>query len=319
MKKLGIVFSISLLIATNYCIASEEAKSLVSNAERIVLNGLRSSDDGIRANSIEVASYSSNLKLIEKATDLLTDPSPMVSFAAAIAIGDTQYLKSEPKLIQMAKSEDLNVAIAASYALCKLGKTEYLKKIEEATNAMDPTVVANAAMLLGKLKNKASLPLLYKLKDDPASSDIVAFNAVEAIARIGDAKIYAKIWTMLLSVYADDRYMGACAMGTFGGSRGANALITLLDDDVPEVRLAAAEQLGKLGDASGQVVVLEYLNNPPKDEKTAVEKRNVLAALAIGQIGGEPLTAFLPKLLKSDMPQVQLAAAKSIFILAKGQ
>jgi len=113
--------------------------------------------------------------------------------------------------------------------------------------------------------------------------------------------------------------MGTRAMGAFGGSKGANAIITILDDEVPEVRLAAAEELGILGDKSGEIVVLEYLNNPEQVEKAISERRNTLAALAIGQIGTEPLIAHLPKLLKNESPFVQLACTKSIFILAKGR
>jgi HEAT repeat protein len=91
----------------------------------------------------------------------------------------------------------------------------------------------------------------------------------------------------------------------------------MLEDEVPEVRLSAAEQLGSLGDSSGAMVVLEYLiNTDQKDEKGVVDMRNAIAALAIGQIGDAKLIEYLPKLLKSDSPAVRLAASKSVFILA---
>jgi HEAT repeat protein len=105
-------------------------------------------------------------------------------------------------------------------------------------------------------------------------------------------------------------------MGALGGDKGANTILTMLDDEVMEVRLAAAEQLGTLGDVSGQFIVLEYLAGSERREKNAVERCNVLAALAIGQIGTEKLAEYLPKLLKNDSPAVQLATAKSVFILA---
>ena len=124
---------------------------------------------------------------------------------------------------------------------------------------------------------------------------------------------------MLISVYADDRYMGAHAMAAFGGSRGANALITMLDDEIAEVRLIAAERLATLGDKSGKIVVLDYLNSPAPEDKVVANRCNVIAALAIGQIGGEQLKAYLPKLLKSDSAFTQLAAAKSILLLDKSR
>ncbi len=319
MNKIRIILVITILITSSYCSGAEDIRSLVPDAEKIVLDGLKSPDGRIRANAAEVVVSGQKIEMMPKVAELLNDADMPVRFAAAVAIGDTKYKPSEKKLVQSLKDSDLNVVIAAAYALCKMGHPDYLKMIESAAETDDPTVKANAAMLLGKLKSKRSLKLLYSLKDNPDASDIVAFNAVEAIARIGDEKIYSKIWTMLISVYADDRYMGSQAMGALGGMKGANAIITLLDDDVAEVRLAAAKELGMLGDNSGQIVVLEHLSSPESADKDTTDRRNTLAALAIGQIGTEALTVHLPKLLKNDSQFVKLAAAKSVFILAKGK
>jgi HEAT repeat protein len=312
-----IFFIAFILTVPNYCKASEAAKSLVAEAQRAVLAGLKSPDGRIRANAIEVVSAGQKDTFLPKIVELLSDPVMPVRFAAAVALGDTQYEKAEKQLQQLLNDPDLNVKIAAAYALCKMGQMQYLPIIEKAAEAEDQTVEANTAWLLGKLKSAKSLAILYHLKDSKDSSDSVAFNAVEAIAKIGDEKVYAKIWTMLISVYADDRYMGICAMGALGGDRGANAILTMLDDEVIEVRLAAAEQLGMLGDTSGEVVVLEYLTGSQRQEKIIAERCNTLAALAIGQIGTGKLAEHLPKLLKNDSPAVRLAAAKSVFILAE--
>jgi HEAT repeat protein len=134
---------------------------------------------------------------------------------------------------------------------------------------------------------------------------------------MGDVKIYQKIWTLLISVYVDDRCMGIQAMGALGGDKGRNAILTMLEDSEPQVRLIAAGQLGELGDKSGQSVVLAYLNSTPQAEKSIFERRNVLAAMAIGQIGSEELIAHLPKLLNNESPFVRLAAARSVFLLTK--
>ncbi|MFA5292804.1 MAG: hypothetical protein WC496_07195 [Phycisphaerae bacterium] len=320
MNKLNTIFIISLLITANYCTGSETVKSLVPEAEAIVLNSLKSSDARIRANAVEVISEGKKTEMMENVVALLDDPAVAVRFAAVVAIGDMLYGPGEAKLKPLLKDPDLNVAVATAYALYKIGgDIKYLKPIEDSADSPDQTVKANVAMLLGKLKSKHSLPILHKLKDDLNAGDAVALNATEAIARIEpNDEIYKKIWTMLISVYADKRYMGVRAMGAFGGVKGANAIITLLDDEVAEVRLAAAEQLGMIGDNSGQIVILEYLNNPEQAEKPIIDRRNVLAALAIGSIGTEPLIAHLPKLLKNESQPVRLAAAESIFILATG-
>jgi len=315
-NKLCIFFAITLFTTTSYCISSEIAKGLVAEAKNIVSTSFKSPDGIIRTNAIEVVSTSRKSEFFPEIVELLKDDMVLVRFAAAVAIGDLGYKGCEKQLRQLLRDPDLNVKIAAAYALCKLGEIQQLAVIQKAVEADDQTVKANAAMLLGKLKSRESLTILYHLKDSENSSDAVAFNAAEAIARIGDEKIYQKIWTMLISVYADVRCMGVYAMGALGGNKGASAISTMLDDDVPQVRLVAAEQLGALGDKSGQFVVLEYLASPPRQEKEMVEKCNRLAALAIGQIGSDKLAEYLPKLLKNDSPAVQLASAKSIFMLS---
>ena len=324
MKKLFVVLIHFLII--NYCFAAD-VKSLIPNAEKIVSDGMKNSDGRIKANAIEVASSTGQVQFAPKIAELLKDPIVLVRFASALAIGDLQYKTSEQTLRKFLNDPDLNVRIAAAYALCKFGEKQYLSVIQAATNQDDSSIKIHAATLLGKLKSTESLPILYKLKDDPNSDKYVSIYSAEAIARIGDEKIYSKLWSMLISAYADDRYMGTCAMGALGGAKGANALLTMLEDEVPEVRLSAAEQLGSLGDPSGTMVVLEYFTNTgqkdektgkkvEKDEKRVIDTRNAIAALAIGQIGDAKLTEYLPKLLKSDSLAVRLAASKSVFILA---
>jgi HEAT repeat protein len=312
------IFVITILFAGCYGFGAE-VKNHVPEAEKIVSQGLKDPDARIRANAIEVVSATQKIQFAPEVTELLKDPDVLVRFAAALAIGDLQYKKSEKNLHQFLDDSDINVRIATAYALCKLGQKQYLSVIQASVSQNDPTVQANAVMLLGKLKNTESLPILYKLKDDPNSDKTVSICSAEAIARIGDEKIYPKIWALLISAYAEDRYMGVLAMGALGGTKGANALLTMLDDEVVEVRLSAAEQLGTLGDPSGRIIVSEYFTQPDsKDEKQVVDRRNTLAAMAIGPIRDKKLAEYLPKLLKSDSPVVRLAAAKSVFILAGG-
>jgi HEAT repeat protein len=316
LKIFTFISVLTFLFANCHCWGSETAKGLVGEAEKAVSACLKSPEGRIRANAIEAASAGEKSVFLPKIIELLKDDIMPVRFAAAVVLGDLQCEKAENQLRQLLNDPDLNVKIAAAYALCKLGEKRHLAIIQKAADVNDQTVKANSAMLLGKLKSTESLAILYRLKDSEKSSDAVAFNATEAIARIGDEKIYSKIWTMLISIYADDRCMGIYAMGALGGSKGIDTILTMLDDDVPQVRLVAAEQLGALGDKSGQFVVLEYLAGSGKQEKIEADRCNILAALAIGRIGTEKLAEYLPKLLKSDSPAVRLAAAKSIFILA---
>jgi HEAT repeat protein len=211
--------------------------------------------------------------------------------------------------------EDQNVRIAASYTMSKLGSPEYALLIHKAIVSPNQSVRANAALLMGKGADSSVLKFLYWALRNKDSTDKVRFNAVEAIARLGDDRIIEKIWTMLISAYHDDRVFGCGVMGALGTAKAKEALLTMLDDDVLEVRLAAAEQLGMLRDKSGQEKVMEVFSNNLRSglAKDDVERANVRTALAIGRIATPALNRFLPELLQNESRLVRLAAAKAVF------
>jgi HEAT repeat protein len=113
--------------------------------------------------------------------------------------------------------------------------------------------------------------------------------------------------------------MGVRAMGKLGTPEAKNALIRMLDDDILEIRLVAAEQLGVFKDPIGEAKVLEVFkkNLTSGLDTEARERINVLAALAIGQICTPTLTKFLPQLLQNESKFVCIAAAKAVLQCTK--
>ena len=290
---------------------------LVPEAFRIVQQGLADNDPQVRANAIEVVAATKTVPLMPKVQRLLSDQSVPVRFSAILAVGDLKYGLAENELMQLLKDNDPNVVIAAAYSLTRLARPEYLKVFQNAVATDDQTVRANAALLLGKSGDRSALTqkaLWWTLRRKD-SNDKVRFQAAEALAMLGDQTIYPKLWAMLISAYADDRVVGIRAMGALGTEQAKNALITMLDDGVLEVRLAAAEQLGKLQDPIGEPEVLQVFtkNLTAGLDKESLERVNVLTALAIGQIGTKPLTKYLPQLLKDESGFVRIAAAKAVF------
>ena len=144
----------------------------------------------------------------------------------------------------------------------------------------------------------SELPLYTLRRED--SDDRVRFQTAEALAMLGDERIYPKLWTMLISAYADDRVMGVKAMRQLGTLQARDAIATMLDDDVIEVRLAAAEQLGMLNDTRAEPVVIDVFARGLAAglDKQSQVRVNVRLALAIGQIRSQSLIRFLPQLLK---------------------
>ena len=286
-----------------------------AEAYQIIQNALDDTNPVARVNAIEVIATTGQFQFMPNVQRLLQDEFTPVRFAAALAVGDMRYSQAKRSLNPLLKDKDVNVIIAASYAMGRLGSTEYFKVLRNAINSNDQTVRANAAFLLGKTGDKSSLDLLKSAQEDKNSIDKVRFQILEARARLGDEEVLQKLWAIVYSAFADDRIMGIRAIGLLGTSKARDILVTKLDDTVLEVRMAAAEQLGKLQDRIGETEVLDVFekNLTAGLDREAIERANVLTALAIGEICTPDLEKFLPQLLKNESKFVRIAAAKAVF------
>jgi len=294
---------------------SVDITSFEPEAAQIVRDGLADKDPRVRTNTIEVVASAGLTGFMPEVQRLLRDNFVPVRFAAALAVGDTAYQPAKSDVERLLGTGDENTRIAAAYALVKLGHPEKLDFIRKAVVSKDQVVRANAVVLLGKSGDESALKLLSFAQTDKDSDDKVKFQAVESRARLGDEKVFPKLWAIVLSSYADDRIMGIRAMGALGTEKAKDVLATKLDDELPEVRLAAAEQLGALGDKRGEKEVLDVFkkNLTAGMDTQSVERINVLTSLAIGRICTPRLITFLPPLLKSESKSVRLAAAKAVF------
>jgi HEAT repeat protein len=294
----------------------DNSSNLEAQATRIIHQGLCNTSPQVRINAIEIAAGTNSPQFMAEVQRLTKDDLVPVRFAAAVAIGDTKYSAGKNDVLQLLKDKDENVRLAGRYALIMLGDSQsYTKQISMALSGGNQLTRANAAFLLGKIGDKNALASLHQAIQNETSDDKVRLNAIEAIARLGDEKIYQKLWAMLISAYADDRVFGIRAMGALKTSQARDSIFTMLKDDLPEVRLVAAEQLGNLGDITGEKIVIDALtkNIPAAPDQETKARIQTLAALAIGQIRTPALKTFLPELLKSEFQFARLAAAKAVF------
>ncbi|MHC4755997.1 MAG: HEAT repeat domain-containing protein [Planctomycetota bacterium] len=300
-------------------------------ALQIINEGLADSDPKVRTNAIEAVSENKMIQLMPKVSRLVKDDFVPVRFAATLTIGETGYQRARATVEKLLNDSDENVRIAAIYSLARLNysansmlygkngaKLEFFKALEplgQAITSKDQTVRANTALLLGKSNNTKMLDLLYWAQDDVESTSIVRFQTAESIARLGDEKIYQKLWTMLISKYIENRVIGIRAMGALGTAEAESALKTMLNDEVPEIRLSAAEQLAILGNNIGQQVVFEVFekNLIADTDKRSAQRIKVLSARVIGQIGSDQLNRYLPGLLEDSSKFVKIAAADAVF------
>jgi len=287
---------------------------LSGQARQIILDGLADAEPQIRANAVEVVASTRELRLMPNVRKLMIDKVVPVRFAAILAVGDLSYAPAKDDVAPLLNDPNPNIKIAACYAMTRLGQTQYYQDLCTAVASNDQTVRANAALLLGKSGQQEGIRFLYWTLQRDDSSDMVVLQTAEAIAMLGDPRIYPKLWTRLISTYADDRVIGTRAMGALGTEEAKSAIVTMLDDPVPEVRLAAAEQLGKLGDSAGEAEVLAVFGKRLMADMDAQGQQRVkiLAALAIGEIGTERPARYLPQLLQDPSKVVRLAAAKAV-------
>ena len=293
-----------------------KVQSLRSQALTILKNGLNNDNAYIRAHAVEVAAESNSRQMMPDISARLDDSSAAVRFAAATAVGDMRCFGCEKQVRPLLNDTNENVQLAAAYALVKLNQSQYHDKIRQAAKDLDQTVRANAVLLLGKLGNQDDLKLLYSVLHDENSQDNVRLQAVESIAGMKDKEMYrSKLWALLISKYADDRVMGIRGMGALGSAEAKNAILTMLQDDVLEVRLAAAEQLGRLGDKRGEMEVYRYFQSAP--DLNQVSMANNMAVMAIGRVKSSRLNAYLTDALASQSEFIRLLAAQSVLLQTK--
>ena len=89
----------------------------------------------------------------------------------------------------------------------------------------------------------------------------------------------------------------------------------MLQDDILEVRLTAAEQLARMGDNSGEEQVFEYFQTRPNLNEA--DMANQMAVMAIGPLNSGRLNSELAKAPDSQSPFIQLLAARSILLQQK--
>jgi len=328
LSKFAVVLTIGILLPSIGCKESTfklkrekggKNTSIGSAAEKILEESLHDLDAIIRVQAIEAVANSSQKQFLPTVAEMITDDYVPVRFGAAITLGDMKYSPARKNFEKLTRAPDENTRIAACYAMYKMGSKQYLSPLSQAAKSTDQSVRANAVMLLGKTGNKTVLDVLYTAKNSDISEPFVRYQAAEAIARLGDKKIIDKLWTMLISKFVENKIIGIKALGALGTAQAKEILLTKLDDDILEVRLVTAEQLGMLGDNSGIPVVQSVFDQKLTNglDREGYERIMVFTAFAIGRIGTEDVTRYLPKLIEDESKVVRLAAAQAVLQTTK--
>ena len=198
-------------------------------------------------------------------------------------------------LIENFNAQDVNVKADSVKALVEAGETA-VGPLIQALDSKDPEIRENAAITLGKIKDERAIdPLIKLLTDEEWEVESAATNALVEIGKpaveplikiLQDKNEDVFLQTKVIAVLAgikDERAIQPMIqalkekpelqadLGYHLGLMGEPAvkpLIQLLDDEDPEIRVRAAEALGRLGDDRTIGPLTDALND--KDETVRI-------------------------------------------------
>lgn len=181
-------------------------------------------------------------------------------------------------------NENTSLRYEAVRALEALGD-EALLGLLAAKNDKDPEIRAGVAFALGRFEDERAINALAELLVD--SDYHVASNAITSLTRLGEPAL-ATIRPLLKNPEA--RFNAIWALAAIGDSESVQTIITVLSDEEPRLRAIAAKALGEMKDPGAVEPLISLLSD---DEEVV---RGV-AAWALGSLNDkravEPLIPLL--------------------------
>lgn len=183
----------------------------------------------------------------------------------------------------------------------------------------DPRVRRYLALVLGRSKDRAALPLLLQAarEGDPE----LRIYALWSLGAIGDPQAEAPLVEALSDPDAGIRKTAAFALGVLGDTSAALALEPLLNDGTADVRWNAALALARLGSAAGAGILEQMLDRRqlaavPGITPEQQEEAMISAVAALRAAQGAKAIPLLDRLAQSDpslkVRQAAMAARKQV-------
>lgn len=282
--------------------------SLRDAARDELVKFLTATDEVLRTNAIEGVRETMGSGGRDAFLHALKDPSPMVRFAACMAVGEVRLAEARPLLYPLLNDKNAHVHIGAAYALHRLGDTRHSAALEYAIASGDPKVRGNACVALGRLGEKSAVKLLQNLLRDGRPE--IRVQAAEAMWRLGDERALETLVALALQNKRPD--LQAVAYLALAAPRNPIVIehvrAGLLPDNAMGVRLVTARAMGMIGSDEGYALAVEGARSNDARERA-------LAALALGAIARPDAQDHLAGLLKDKDPATRVAAATAILQL----
>ncbi|MEL6497960.1 MAG: HEAT repeat domain-containing protein [Planctomycetota bacterium] len=286
------------------------------------LRGLVTSPDALtRANAIEALELSP-AELDSVAAAMLLDDNIGVRSIAAVAVGRAGLRRQKPLLQSMLTDESDYARASAIFGLTKLGVEVDRSPLAAFLLTGEPFGLrGHAAYLLGEMDDPSAIDLLQEAAKAPmerASAGqrrVIELQLSEAMIKLGDDQQLSAVRAALFPSQASELEAMALAIQIVGelgdtASRGRLVQIAETEDAAgqrmpPEVQLAIAISMAKLGDRNGWFVADEFWDAP----------RDVLradAAAVYGWTARESDLRRLRTLLSDRSGRVRASAAAGI-------
>jgi HEAT repeat protein len=232
---------------------------------------LKHQDHRARLAAIEALTQLEAPQITRPFLELLGDPKWEVRRAAASGLGRIRDPQALDGLTELLRDSDIDVRETAAFSLGRIGDAQAIGPLVLAMGDTETSVRRAAAAAVQRIdprwaqtdaarRNSDELRKLLKQADDPA----VRYAIVKLLDRLGHAtravptsdsavvltaagqkqgRVLNTLVELLNDIDADVRLAAAQALGRLGNARAASALMTALSDSEGVVRRAAAESL----------------------------------------------------------------------------
>lgn len=276
-------------------------------ADQQLVKSLKDADPNVRGHALEALQEATGKEHAAQIIAALSDPEPLVRYAACFATGELRLADAHEQLLKLADDDhDAGVRVVSRFALHRIGDYRYSHDFEALSRDPQPSVRGTTAMCLGMLGDESALKILRPMRHD-AYPPVRQQTAV-SMWRLGSEQGMKDLIGWTLSPYQDDQKIALLGLAAPRNRLVIQHVRLALTDPVPEVALVAARAMGMLGCDEGYGVATLGLKNPDP-------RQRVLAAMAFGAIGRSDAQGLLRAALSDPEADVRIAAAQAILQL----
>lgn len=282
----------------------------------LLLRAASSELDVVRCNAIEALVPVAPREALPEFRESLRAASPLVRFAACVALGQVRDEGSRTAITEALRDPDARVRLAAAFAAVRLGDTARAADLVNVLNDHpDENLRCDAAYLIGLIGEPRALRRL-RLAESREKSSRVRMHIYAAMARLGDQRALDEL---ILSSQgaAESRLIALQSLAELKNEQARDALLLRCGplEEYLEVRLIAARGLGHLGSPAGFDLACRHLFDQYTDREDPHRtfRTRSLAALALGAIRDPRALPLLERLAASETDErTQVAACFAI-------